>query len=140
MVLNLTLPPDTEQRLADRAALRGQTMEALACELIHRGVSGEPAVDEVVSPPHEILAAICAEEEDGGFSVFALNYPGVISQGETIEEAKANIAEAFLALFESRRKHGEGLKYSQQPVVDVSLDCQRVWIHIDGETTAANRC
>jgi predicted RNase H-like HicB family nuclease len=36
---------------------------------------------------------LCPEEE-GGFSVFALNLPGAISQGDTEEEALANIREA----------------------------------------------
>jgi predicted RNase H-like HicB family nuclease len=36
---------------------------------------------------------LCPEEE-GGFSVFALNLPGAISQGDTEEEALSNIREA----------------------------------------------
>jgi len=34
-------------------------------------------------------------EEDGGFSAIACRLPGVVSQGETEEEALANIREAF---------------------------------------------
>jgi predicted RNase H-like HicB family nuclease len=74
---------------------------------------------------------ICPEEE-GGFSVFALNYPGVISQGETFEEAKANITEAFLAVLESRRKHGEAMEFSESPTVDITPDSQRIRVTIDG--------
>ena len=60
--------------------------------------------------------AIACPEDEGGFSVFAVHYPGVISQGETLEEAEANIAEAFLAI---RDVIGEDLEYSESPCVDV---------------------
>lgn len=43
---------------------------------------------------YECRALICPEPE-GGFSAFALRLPGVASQGETIEEAVTNLAEAF---------------------------------------------
>ncbi len=83
-----------------------------------------------IPPPHEFSAALCPEEE-GGYSVFALNYPGVISQGETVDEAKTNIAEAFLAMLESRRNHGEAMAFSHRPV-DVPKDCERTWISVHG--------
>ena len=79
----------------------------------------------------EFQAAICPEEE-GGYSVVALHFPGVVSQGETIEEAKANIAEAFTAMLEARRKRGEDMQFSATPALDLSEDCQRVWITVDG--------
>jgi predicted RNase H-like HicB family nuclease len=85
------------------------------------------------SPPlHEFAAIACPEEEDGGFSVFALHYPGVVSQGETIEEAQANIAEAFLAILESSRKHGRSMEYSFSPVVDAALRCVRFRVTVNG--------
>ena len=43
---------------------------------------------------YECRALVCPEAA-GGFSVHALRLPGVVSQGETIEEALENIAEAF---------------------------------------------
>ncbi len=39
--------------------------------------------------------AIFAPEEEGGYSVSVPNLPGCFSQGETFEEAKANIKEAI---------------------------------------------
>ncbi len=42
---------------------------------------------------YECRVLLCPEET--GFSVHALRLPGVVSQGETIEEALENIAEAF---------------------------------------------
>ena len=82
-------------------------------------------------PPHEFVAIACPEEE-GGYSVFAINFPGVISQGETLDEVKTNIAEAFLAMLGSRRKHGEDMQFSHSPALDVSADCIRLRIKVDG--------
>jgi predicted RNase H-like HicB family nuclease len=45
-------------------------------------------------PVYECRAVFCPEEE-GGFSAFCINLPGVISQGDTIDEAIENIADAF---------------------------------------------
>ncbi len=42
----------------------------------------------------ECRAVLCPEQE-GGYSAHALRLPGVVSQGETAEEALANIADAF---------------------------------------------
>jgi predicted RNase H-like HicB family nuclease len=39
--------------------------------------------------------AIFNPEKEGGYSVFVPSLPGCISQGDTFEEAKANIAEAI---------------------------------------------
>lgn len=82
-------------------------------------------------PPHEFEAIACPEEE-GGFSVFATNYPGVISQGDTPEEAQSNIAEAFMAMLESRRKHGEKMDFSLAPWIEVTPNCRRLRIRVDG--------
>ena len=39
--------------------------------------------------------AVFAPEEEGGYSVSVPDLPGCFSQGDTFEEAKANIAEAI---------------------------------------------
>lgn len=41
------------------------------------------------------LTVILREEEEGGYSVQCLELPGCISEGETREEALANIREAI---------------------------------------------
>lgn len=85
---------------------------------------------QVQGPPaHEFWAAACPEEE-GGYSVFAINYPGVVSQGETLDEARTNIAEAFLAMLESRRKHGEEMLFSHKPI-ELPGNCERLRIRVD---------
>ena len=81
-------------------------------------------------PPHEFVAVACPEE-DGGYSAFAANYPGVISQGETLDEVRENIAEAFLAVLESKRKHGEEMEFSYESCPDITADCIRLRIKID---------
>ena len=85
---------------------------------------------ELSPPVHEFSAIACPEEE--GYSIFAADYPGVVSQGETLEEAKENIAEAFLAMLEARRNHGEPLPYSRDAGVEASADCTRLRIRVNG--------
>jgi predicted RNase H-like HicB family nuclease len=80
---------------------------------------------------HQFLAAICPEEE-GGFSAFALHIPGVVSQGESEQEAQANIGEAFLAILEACRKREKPLPHSDEPVVELNEECKRLWITVDG--------
>jgi predicted RNase H-like HicB family nuclease len=89
------------------------------------------AINQKFPPPHEFQAAF-VPDEDGGFAVFAVNYPSVMSQGDTLDEARNNIAEAFLAVLESRKKHGETMTFSYQPVEDVPKDCRREWVVING--------
>ena len=59
--------------------------------------------------------AIVCPEDDGGFSVFAIHYPGVISEGDTLEEAMENIREAFVAMREAMQDQGEEMNYSKAP-------------------------
>lgn len=47
------------------------------------------------------------EQPDGGFTVTVPTLPGCISEGDTFEEAKTNIAEAITAYIESLAKDGE---------------------------------
>jgi len=45
--------------------------------------------------------------EDGGYVVSCLSLPGCHSQGDTLEEALANIREAIAGYIESLKKHGD---------------------------------
>lgn len=46
-------------------------------------------------------------QPDGGYTVIVPSLPGCISEGDTFEEAKANIAEAITAYLESLVMDGE---------------------------------
>lgn len=48
-----------------------------------------------------VVRAIAHPEEEGGWSVISTNLPGCASQGETLEEAKANFREAAQAVIET---------------------------------------
>ncbi|MFB3892987.1 MAG: type II toxin-antitoxin system HicB family antitoxin [Phycisphaerae bacterium] len=53
------------------------------------------------------LRVIIEQDEDGVFVATCPTLPGCISQGQTRDEAKANIVEAISGYLESLRKHGE---------------------------------
>ena len=46
-------------------------------------------------------------EQEGGYVVRCLELPGAISEGETEEEAIANIKEAILTVLDMMREQGE---------------------------------
>ncbi len=50
-------------------------------------------------------------ESDGGYSVVCLTLPGVVSQGETVEEAIENITEAFQGAVEGYRASDEPIPW-----------------------------
>ena len=71
----------------------------MATDLIERTGSdpyfvSESDVTELSGNTYECRILICPER-DGGYSVFAMRLPGVASQGESVDEAIANIEEAF---------------------------------------------
>jgi predicted RNase H-like HicB family nuclease len=76
--------------------------------------------------------AVLTPEDEGGYSVFALRYPGVVSQAETVEEAKQNIGDAFLAMLEATKKRGRKLEYSNTPWMDIAFNSLRVRVRVNG--------
>lgn len=52
---------------------------------------------------------ILEAEPTGGYAVWVPALPGCVSQGETVEEALANVREAIQCYVESALKHGEAL-------------------------------
>jgi len=54
------------------------------------------------------LKVVLEPSEDGGYTVYVPSLPGCISEGETIEEALANIREAIALYLEPLEE--EGLK------------------------------
>ena len=47
------------------------------------------------------------KEPEGGYVVRCLELPGALSQGETEEEALANVKEAVLTILDMMREQGE---------------------------------
>jgi predicted RNase H-like HicB family nuclease len=52
---------------------------------------------------------ILEPETDGGYCVWVPALPGCVSQGDTVEEALANIREAIQCYVQSALKHGDPL-------------------------------
>ncbi len=52
------------------------------------------------------ITVILETEEDGGYSVHCPALPGCSSQGDTLEEALANIQEAILGVLKVRQQEG----------------------------------
>lgn len=69
-------------------------------------------------------------EADGGFSALAPCLPGVASQGETQEEAVANITEAFRGVAESYLESGT-IPWLETPDEDKPEDAVEKWILVN---------
>ena len=69
------------------------------------------------------LAVIITPDQSGGYVVECPDIPGCISQGETIDEALANIREAAELCLEVMKGHGddlpEGLTQGILPILAV---------------------
>ena len=70
--------------------------------------------------PHR-YRVILEPETDGGYAVWVPALQGCISQGETPEEALANIREAIQCYIESSLKHGESLP-DESAMVDATVE------------------
>ena len=53
MVISVYIPDGTERILAEQAALRGQSVESYAAELIRKGVIGGRTFAEILAPFRE---------------------------------------------------------------------------------------
>lgn len=89
------------------------------CRIENKRLLSEIKFTQFNGNTFECRAVICPEEE-GGFSAFALKLPGVISQGETRDEAIENIREAFRGAVIAYREQGMEI-----PWEDVQVDCPK---------------
>lgn len=64
------------------------------------------------------------EQAEGGYTVTVPSLPGCISEGDTFEEAKGNIAEAITAYLESLAKDGEELPMGDSNIFIGQIDVQ----------------
>ncbi|MBI2049511.1 type II toxin-antitoxin system HicB family antitoxin [Candidatus Roizmanbacteria bacterium] len=65
------------------------------------------------------------EQKEGGYTVIVPSLPGCISEGDTFEEAKINIADAIKLYLEDLAADGEEIPTNKNPVfvgqVEVNL-------------------
>jgi len=61
-------------------------------------------------------------EDDGGFSVWTPDLPGCASQGETLEEARANIREAVTLYVDTLRAKGLPVPEPHTQVEPLQID------------------
>jgi predicted RNase H-like HicB family nuclease len=70
-------------------------------------------------------------EEDGGFSAFALNLPGAVSQGDTEEEALANIREACTGVIKTYVQRDGHIPWGPVDAEDCA-GSKEFWIVVSG--------
>lgn len=69
-------------------------------------IQDEPEFFALSSPIHFQCHIALVAESMGGYSVHALDLPGVVSEGESIEEALANVKEAYQLVIGSYLEEG----------------------------------
>jgi predicted RNase H-like HicB family nuclease len=69
--------------------------------------------------------------EDGGYCVRAADLAGVVSEGDTLDEAMRNIKEAYAGAIESYQAHGKPIPWLVPPR-DPEENEQCQWIELDG--------
>lgn len=66
--------------------------------------------------------AVIEQDEDGKFVAHCPSLPGCLSQGDTRDEARRNIADAIRGYLESLRKHGDPIPPPiTEEVIEVEL-------------------
>ena len=64
MTLTLTLTPEIERKLLERATQTGREVTVVAQELIERGLATSPTIDEILAPfRREVAASGLSDEE-----------------------------------------------------------------------------
>jgi antitoxin HicB len=70
--------------------------------------------------------AVFDPDGKGGYTVTVPALPGLVTEGDTFEEAKAMVEEAIVGYLESLRKHGEAIPIEDSPlVVPVAVNMPR---------------
>lgn len=72
---------------------------------------------------YECRIYLCPDET-GGFYAYVSNLPGVVSEGETIEETIENIKEAFRGVMATYRDSGESIPWIMDvdPLPDKAIE------------------
>jgi antitoxin HicB len=92
---------------------------------------GEVAWHEFVGKTYECLVWL-HPDPDGGYSATMPLLPGVISEGDTIDDTLRNISEAFLAAVESYGERGTEVPWQRDANEEKPSDVIEKWILVDG--------
>jgi predicted RNase H-like HicB family nuclease len=101
-------PKYYENRLPLRCAWREPPLHARSFQA-HRLASGGPArtIGSAWYPKRMRMTAVFEPAREGGYTCFVEEIPAAISQGETLEEAKANLLDALKLVLECQRELAE---------------------------------
>jgi predicted RNase H-like HicB family nuclease len=79
--------------------------------------------DENAEKYYECCVYLC-HDETGGFYAYVENLPGVVSEGETVEEAIESIKDAFRGVVATYRESGEPIPWTTDldPVPDGAVE------------------
>ncbi|MBI4515660.1 MAG: type II toxin-antitoxin system HicB family antitoxin [Deltaproteobacteria bacterium] len=73
-----------------------------------------------------LYTAVFDPDGKGGYTVTVPALPGLVTEGDTFEEAKELVKEAIIGYLESLRKHGEAIPMEDSPlVVPVAVNMPR---------------
>ena len=90
-------------------------MGPIETDVITRSTQNKRRPEWIDVDPGAYECCVHITKEDDGFSINMPSLPGVVSEGDTEEEAIANIKEAFQGVMESYRKHNEQIPWVQIP-------------------------
>ncbi|MBI2827222.1 MAG: type II toxin-antitoxin system HicB family antitoxin [Planctomycetia bacterium] len=79
---------------------------------------------------YECRVLLC-EETGGGYSAHALRLPGVVSEGETVDDALRNIGEAFREALLAYKGAGAEVPWEDVEVDSQGLKTTERWIRVD---------
>lgn len=82
------------------------------------------------NPRFQFEIAICPDE-DGGYFVIVPELAGVVSEGDSVEEAEANVSEAIQGALIVYREHGEPIPLRREGQPELPPDCIRKWIVVN---------
>ncbi len=66
---------------------------------------------------------VMTPDETGGYVVTCPALPGLVTQGDTLEEARAMAVDAITGYLESLRKDGEPLPTDESITEEVTVEC-----------------
>lgn len=84
------------------------------------------------SPEEYVCQVWLYAETCGGYSAEAVSLPGVASQGETEEEAIANLREAFKGALETYLKAGMPIPWRKEAPEPKPADAKEEWVVMHG--------